>query len=85
MLNSNAIVDLVNKKHVSAEVTEDSTFKELSGVLMEMFILGHGSELGERDKAHDVLAMTLVYSMWCGWFSRAITKANRGKYADHQK
>ena len=82
MLNSNAIVDLVNKKYVTAEMTEDSIFKELAGVLMGMFTLGHESELEKRDQAHDVLAMTIIYSIWCGWFSRTITKVNRGKYTN---
>jgi hypothetical protein len=41
MLNSNAIVDLVNKKYVPTEMTEDSAFEELAGILMG-FVLGHG-------------------------------------------
>jgi hypothetical protein len=82
MLNSNAIVDLVNKKYVPTEMTEDSALEELAGVLMGMFVLGDGRELGKRDQAHDVLAMTIIYSMWCGWFSRAVTKVNSGKYTE---
>jgi hypothetical protein len=66
MLNSNTIVNLVNKKYVPAKMTEDSIFRELAGVLMGMAILGHGSELGKKDQAHDVLAMTIIYSMWYG-------------------
>ena len=82
MLNSNAIVDLVNKKYVPTEMTEDVVLEELAGVLTGMFVLGDGSEQGKRDKDHNILAMTIIYSMWCGWFSRAITRANRGKYTE---
>ena len=82
MLNSNAIVDLVNKKYVPTEMTEDVILEELAGILMGMFVLGHGSEQGKRDKDHNILAMTIIYSMWCGWFSRAITEANGGKYTE---
>jgi hypothetical protein len=35
-----------------------------------------------RDQNHNILAMTIIYSMWCGWFCRAITKTNRGKYTE---
>jgi hypothetical protein len=63
-LNSNAIVDLV----------ERHTFEELGGLLQGKFAHDHGN----RDKAHNVLAEAIICSMWCGWLSQA--KANRGKY-----
>jgi hypothetical protein len=77
-LNSNAIVDLVNKKYVPAEMTREPTFEELAGLLMGIFIHQHGSETGKRDQAHNVLAMVTIHSMWCGWVSQA--KANSGAY-----
>jgi hypothetical protein len=48
-LNSNAIVNLVNKKYVPTEMTEDVILEELAGVPMGMFVLGHGSEQGKRE------------------------------------
>ena len=63
MLNSNAIVDLVNKKYVPTELKGDVILEELAGVLMGMFVLGHGSEQGKRDHDHNILAMTIIYSM----------------------
>ena len=41
-------------------------------------LVQHGSKAGKRDPAHNVLAMVIIYSMWCGWLSQA--KANRGGY-----
>jgi hypothetical protein len=41
-LNSNAIVDLVNKKYVPAEMTKEPIFEELAGLLMGLFIHQHG-------------------------------------------
>jgi hypothetical protein len=77
-LNSNAIVDLVNKKYVPAEMTKEPTFNSLAEILMGIFIHGQGSELGKRDQAHNILAMTIIYSMWCGWLSQG--KADRDEY-----
>jgi hypothetical protein len=112
-LNSNAIVDLVQRKYVpaentkeptfdgvaailqaentkeptfdgvaailQAEKTKEPTFEELAALLMGRFVHQHGSEKGRRDKAHNVLALAIICSMWCGWLSQA--KANRGKYS----
>jgi hypothetical protein len=75
-LNSNAIVGLVNKKYVPAEMTKEPTFEELAALLQGMFVHRHGSEEGKRDQAHNVLAMVMIYSLWCGWVSQA--KTNRG-------
>jgi hypothetical protein len=77
-LNSSAIVDLVNKKYVPAEMTKEPTFEELAALLMGMFIHQHGPDAGKRDQAHNVLAMVIIHSIWCGWLSQA--KANRGEY-----
>jgi|GEM_PF-873367 len=77
-VNSNAIVNLVNKKYVSAEMTENPTFKELAGLLMGRFIMEKNGQMGVRDQAHNVLAMTIIYSLWCGWLSQA--KANSDVY-----
>src|SRR5262245_38259266 len=82
MLTSIAIVDLVNKKYVPTEMTEDVILEELAPVLMGMFVVGHGSEQGKRDTDHNTLAMTKIYSMRRGWPSRDITEANRGKYSE---
>ena len=77
-LNSNAIVDLVEKKYVPAEMSQESTFEGLATLLQGKFIVQHGSEVGKRDPAHNVLAMVIIYSMWCGWLSQS--KANKGGY-----
>jgi len=39
------------------------------------FPLSHGS----RDATHNVLAMAVICSMWCGWLSQA--KANKNAYS----
>jgi hypothetical protein len=80
MLNSNVIVDLVNKKYVPAEMTKEPTFEELTALLMGRFVHRYGSEkeIGKRDQAHNVLAMAIIYSIWCGWFSQE--KVNRSNY-----
>jgi hypothetical protein len=50
----------------------------LATLLQGKFIVQHGSKAGKRDPAHNVLAVVIIYSMWCGWLSQA--KANRGGY-----
>jgi hypothetical protein len=77
--NSNVIVDLVNRKYVPAEMTEP-VFMELAGLLQELFITEKNGQMGLRDQAHNVLAMTIIYSLWCGWLSQA--KTNRGAYIE---
>jgi hypothetical protein len=79
-LNSNVMVDLVNKKNVPAEMTEELIFEELAGLLMGKFIISHESNVGEQDPAHNVLAMVMIYSIWCGWFSQE--KANSGVHPE---
>jgi hypothetical protein len=81
-LNSNAIVELVNKKYVPIEdeMTEEPTFEELAGLLMGMVIgLDESTgEVGKRDELHNVLAMTMIYSLWCGGVSQM--KTDKGAY-----
>jgi hypothetical protein len=78
--NSDVMVDLVNRKYVPAEMTEEPFFKELTGLLMGRFTMEKNGQMGIRDQAHNVLAMTIIYSLslWCGWLPQA--KANRGAY-----
>ena len=35
-------------------------------------------EVGKRGQAHNVLAMTMIYSIWSGWVSQS--KAHTGDY-----
>ena len=77
-LNSNAIVDFVERKYVPDEMSQESTFEGLAAILQGMFVHRHGSEEEKRDQAHNVIAMVIIYSMWCGWVSQA--KSNRGGY-----
>ena len=68
----------MEKKYVPAEMSQESTFEGLATLLQGKFIVQHCSGVGKRDPAHNVLAMVIIYSMWCGWLSQA--KANRGGY-----
>ena len=43
-LNSNAIVDFVERKYVPDEMSQESTFEGLAGILQGMFLHRHGSE-----------------------------------------
>ena len=79
-LNSNVMIDLVNKKYVPAEMAEELIFKELAGLLMGNIIVQHGNNVGQQDPAHNVLAMVMIYSIWCGWFSQE--KANSGVHPE---
>ena len=76
-LNSNVIVDLA-RKYVPTEMTKEPTFEELAAQLMGIAIVRDGNDVGKRDQVHTVLAMAMVYSMWCGWLSQE--KANSGAY-----
>jgi hypothetical protein len=61
--NSNAIVDLVNKKYVPVEMTKEPIFDELAGLLMGFIVRGGSEEeMGKRDQVYNVLAMTMIYS-----------------------
>jgi hypothetical protein len=76
-LNSNVIVDLA-RKYAPTEMTKEPTFEALAAQLQGIAIVRDGNEVGKRDQVHNVLAMVMIYSMWCGWLSQE--KANRGAY-----
>ena len=76
-VNSNVIVDLA-RKYVSSEMIKEPTFEELAALLQGIAIVRDGNEVGKRDQVHNVVAMAIVYSMWCGWLSQE--KANSGDY-----
>ena len=40
------------------------------------FVHNHRGQIGGRDKAHNVLAMAIICSMWCVWLSQAKTNKN---------
>ena len=71
---SNVIVDLAR----NSEIIKEPTFEELAAQLRGIAIVRDGNEVGKRDQVHNVVAMTMVYSMWCGWLSQE--KANSGGY-----
>ena len=76
-LNSNVIVDLA-RKYVPTEMTKEPTFEELAALLQGIAIVRNGNEVGKRDQVHQVVAMVMIYSVWCGWLSQE--KANKGAY-----
>lgn len=76
-MNSSAIVGLA-RKYVPTEMTKEPAFGELAALLQGIVIVRNGSDVGNRDQVHNVLAMVMIYSMWCGWLSQG--EANRGGY-----
>ena len=76
-LNSNVLVDLA-RKYIPTEMTKEPTFEELAALLQGIIKVRDGNEVGKRDQVHNVLAMAMMYSMWCGWLSQE--KANSGAY-----
>jgi hypothetical protein len=76
--NSKQIVDFINRKYIPTKISSEPNFDRLASELQGIFPHQHGNEVGKRDRAHDVLAMAIICSLWCGWLSRA--KANRGAY-----
>ena len=76
-LNSNVIVDLA-RKYIPTEMTKEPTFEGLASQLMGIAIVRDGDDVGKRDQVHNVVAMAMVYSMWCGWLSQE--KASSGAY-----
>ena len=78
-MNNDVIVDLA-RKYVPTEIIKEPTFEALAALLMGRFVHRHGSEeeVGKRSQAQNVLAMTMIYSMWCGWVSQS--KAGTGDY-----
>ena len=69
--NSKELVDLVNKNYIPPNVTNKPAFHELATKLQEIFVHNHGGKIGGRDQAHNILAMGIICSLWCGWFSEA--------------
>ena len=63
---------------VPDNITSESAFINIANELQKAFVLNHSGQKGGRDKAHNVLAMAIICSMWCGWLSQA--KTNRNKY-----
>jgi hypothetical protein len=45
-------------------MSQESTFEGLATLLQGKFIVQHGSNVGKRDPAHNVLAMVIIYQ--CG-------------------
>ncbi len=54
------------------------TFNNIATELQTRFPHNHRGQIGGRDKAHNVLTMTIMCSLWCGWLSQA--KTNRNAY-----
>ena len=69
------IVDYIEGRYIPNDITSNPTFNEIAKEIEMKFPLNHGA----RDQAHNVLAMAVVPSMWCGWLSQA--KTNRGVYS----
>jgi hypothetical protein len=78
-MNIDVMVDLA-RKYVPTEIIKEPAFEALTALLMGKFVHRHGSEeeIGKRSQAHNVLAMTTIYSIWCGWVSQS--KAATGDY-----
>jgi hypothetical protein len=74
------MVDFIqdNFGSVPDNITSESAFINIANELQKAFVLNHSGQKGGRDKAHNVLAMAIICSMWCGWLSQA--KTNRNKY-----
>lgn len=77
--NWKEIVGSIQGKYIPSNITSDCTFDSLATQLQKKIELQHSNGTkSERDAAHDVLAMGIICSMWCGWLSQA--KANDGRY-----
>lgn len=77
--NTENIVDLVERKKLENVFDLDITlFNLVRDFLQKELPLGRDNEPW-LDKAHQELALAIIYSMWCGWLSQA--KANRGIYS----
>lgn len=68
-LNSKEIVDFINRKYVPIEATNEPTFDRLATELQTLFVHNHSGKVGGRDQAHNVLAMAIICSLWCGWLT----------------
>ena len=65
-------------QYIPNNITSQSTFDNIAGELQARFGPQHNGQRGGRDQAHNVIAMAIICSMWCGWLSQAMT--NRGVY-----
>ena len=74
-LNSKEIVDFINRKYIPIEATNEPTFDRLATELQRLFVHDHRGKVGGRDQAHNVLAMAIICSLWCGWLTRAKTNS----------
>lgn len=72
------IVDYIQGNYIPANITNNTTFNNLATELQNKIVHNHKGEIGGRDAAHNVLAMALLCSLWCGWLSQA--KANNKRY-----
>ena len=68
------IVNFIQQHFIPANITSESTFTNIANKLQTEFIHNHRGEIGRRDQAHNVLAMAIICSMWCGLSIRSITK-----------
>lgn len=73
--NREQIVKYFQDNFLPANITSNNAFDSLATELQNKFVHNHRGQTGQRDQAHNVLAMALMCSMWCGWLSQA--KANR--------
>jgi hypothetical protein len=73
------IVDFLVHECIPDNLTEKQTFNNIATELQTRFKHDHRGQIGGRDKAHNVLAMAIICSLWCGWLSQA--KTNRNAYS----
>jgi hypothetical protein len=72
------IVDFIEQHFIPENIPSEIAFQNIANELQKRFVLNHRGKIGLRDKAHGVLAMAIICSMWCGWLSQA--KTNRNEY-----
>jgi hypothetical protein len=65
------IVDFIQGRYISENVTTEETFNQIATELQRRFIHYHRGDTGGRDQAHNVLTMAIICAMWCGWLSQA--------------
>jgi hypothetical protein len=77
-IHKKELVDFIEGKYIPSEITNQDTFNNLAFELQKQFVATYkNGAVGERDAAHNVLAMALICSLWCGWLSQAKAKDNR--------
>ena len=72
------IVDFIEQHSIPDNITSETAFHNIANELQKLFIHNHRGQIGGRDKAHNVMAMAIICSMWCGWLSQA--KINKNSY-----